>query len=214
MKTELNDRIFKRWTMCVLLALCVHVGASAQTTRMGLKPKSSSQPAEITKFFTGPPKEDSKYETGPLHIVYSDGTESVQTLPPYKASTEKEVVFNAVGFSDVHLAEDGQTLGWTVNVENCCTSYFIPFSVVVFRNKKILHTFSQGQMVWDWKFLQGGKQIEAVFGPVHGSDVGDDRLYDVKTGKLISEVFGDPENEALKPDAPEWAKRLQDHLNK
>ena len=151
--------------------------------------KTTGEPhnLEITRYFIEPPQEDSGYETGPLHIIYSDGTEIVKTLPALKASTEKETVFNAVGFSNVQLAEDRQTLGWTIDVENCCTSYPIPLNLVVFRGKQILHTFSLGQMIWGWKFVQGGKKLEIVSGTVHGSDVGDYQLYDVKTGKLISE---------------------------
>lgn len=58
---------------------------------------------------------------------------------------------------------------------------------------------------------EGGKQVAVVFG--HGPEVGDYRLYDVKTGKLVSEVWGDADTQSLKTDAPDWAKRLQDHLD-
>jgi len=137
----------------------------------------------------------------------------VKTLPPLKRSTDKEVIFNAVGFSDVGLARDRQTLGWAVNVQNCCTSYPVPISLVVFRNKRVLHTFEQGQMVWSWMFVDDGEQVAVVFGPVHGAEVGDYRLYGVKSGKLMSEVFGDAETQSLKMDAPHWAKQLQDHFH-
>ena len=197
----------------ILVGVCLSVWASAQPTETQKETKSASQTTEITRFFIEEPKEGSGYETGPLHIIYGDGTEFVKTLPPLKASTEKETVFNAVGFSGVQLAEDRQTLGWTINVENCCTSYSIPLSVVVFRHKQVLHTFDQGQMVWNWIFVQGGEHVAVVFGPTHGPEVGDYRLYDVKTGKLISEIWGDEDTQALKPSAPEWAKRLQDHLH-
>jgi len=140
--------------------------------------KNASQAAPITKFFIAQPAAGSGYETGPLHIIYADGTEVVQTLPPLKPRTDKEVAFNAVGFSGVELAQDRETLGWTINVENCCTSYSIPVSVVVFWHKQVLHTFSQGQMVWSWMFLDGGKQVAVVFGATHGPEIGDYRLYD------------------------------------
>lgn len=171
-----------------------------------------SPAAEITRFFVEGAKEDSGY-TGPLHILYDDGTEVVQTLPSPKASTDKERAFNAVGFSDVQLAADKQTLGWTINVENCCTSYPIPLSVVIFRHGRVLHTFAQGQMVWSWMFFLGGKRIAVVFGLTHGPEIGDYRLYDAQTGKLISEVSGDEDTQALKPDAPEWAQLLQEHFH-
>jgi hypothetical protein len=197
----------------MLVGVCVSVGALAQSTETRRETKSTSETAEITRFFIEEPKKDSGYETGPLHIIYDDGTEVVKSLPPLTASTEKETVFNAVGFSGVQLAADRQTLGWTINVENCCTSYSIPLSLVVFRHKQVLHTFDQAQMVWSWMFVQGGERVAVVFGPTHGPQVGDYWLYDVKTGKHISEVWGDEDTQALKPNAPEWAKLLQNHLH-
>ncbi len=68
-------------------------------------------------------------------------------------------------------------------------------------------------MVWDWMFVKGREQVAVVFGPTHGPEVGDYRLYDVKTGKLISEIWGDEDTQALKANAPHWAERLQDHLH-
>jgi hypothetical protein len=194
----------------MLVGVCLSIGASAQSTETQTKTKSTSQTAEIRRFSIEEPKKDSGYETGPLHIIDGDGTEIVKTLPPLKKEPDND---NAVGFSDVQLAEDRQTLGWTINVENCCTSYSIPTSVVVFRHKQVLHTFDQGQMVWSWMFVQGGERVAVVFGPTHGPEVGDYRLYDVKTGKLVSETWGDEDTQTLKLNAPEWAKRLQDHFH-
>jgi hypothetical protein len=135
-------------------------------------------------------------------------------VPPLRAASGQETVFHAVGFSGIELAQDQRTLGWTLEVENCCTSYSIPLSVVLFRDGRVLHTLDQGQMVWSWMFAQLGKQVAVVFGPTHGPEVGDYRLYDVKTGKLISEIRGDEDTQALKPDAPDWARQLQDHFHK
>ncbi|HEV2197656.1 MAG TPA: hypothetical protein VGR55_18870 [Candidatus Acidoferrum sp.] len=196
-----------------LLAVLLAATAFGQSSVTSQQTKDAAQTAQITKFFIAETEARSGYETGPLHIIYSDGTEIVQTLPPLKPSTDKEVVFNAVGFSGVELAQDQQTLGWTINFQNCCTSYSIPLSVVVFRNKQVLHTFNQDQMVWSWMFLEGGDQMAVVFGPTHGPEVGDYQLYDVKTGKLVSEVWGDADTQSLKKDAPDWAKRLQDRLH-
>ena len=209
----MKNRIVRTWIIGILVGVCLPFCTPAQSTGIQRKTTSTSQTAEITKFFIEEPKKDSAFETGPLHIVYGDGTEIVKTLPPLKASTKKETVFNAVGFSGVQLAEDRQTLGWTINIEYCCTSYSIPLTVAVFRHKQVLHTFDQGQMVWSWMFLQGGERVAVVFGPAHGPEVGDYRLYDVTTGKLISQVIGDHDTQALQPDAPDWAKRLQDHFH-
>ncbi len=207
----MKDRVLKRWIIPILAGACLSVGMSGQSTESQKKTKSDLQKPEITKFFIADPEEDSGYETGALHIIYSDGTEIVETLPPPKASTEKEAAFNAVGFADVQLAEDRQALGWTINVENCCTSYSIPLSVVVFRDKHVLHTFSDGMMVWSWKFLQGGKQVQAVFGPTHG-DFSEDLLYDVSTGKLISGAQDEQKTQTPKAEAPRLASTSGDDL--
>lgn len=206
----LKGHVSSRWMIRILTGLSICAAASAQSTDSPRKTKSTP-PAEITRFSVEEAKKDSGFETGPLHIIYSDGTKLVKTLPPLKSSTGSETIFNAVGFSGVQLAADGQTLGWTINVENCCTSYSIPFRVVVFRHKRVLHTFEQGQMVWDWMFLQGGERVAVVFGPTHGTAIGDYRLFDVKSGRLLSEIFGDTDTQALKSDAPAWARRLQEH---
>jgi hypothetical protein len=211
MRVRLKDRMFTPLVISMLVGVCLSIEASPQSTDVQKKTKSASQTAEIAEFFTEKPKRDSKFETGSLHIIYGDRTEIVKTLPSPKASAESAA--KAVGFSGVQLAEDRRTLGWTINVENCCTSYSIPFSVVVFRYKQVLHTFDQGQMVWSWMFVQGGKQVAVVFGPTHGSEVGDYRLYDVKTGKLISEVRGEVASQALEPNAPKWAKLLENHFH-
>ena len=206
--------------IALFAGLSMPVLAAAQTngtTKSDTRPTEHTQQpsggAKIIKFYVDEAASDSGYETGPLHILYSDGTHIIQKLPPLRKSTDKDIVFNAVGFSEMELADDGQTLGWAIQVENCCTSYSIPFSVVVFRSGKVLHGFESGQIVWNWMFVHGGKQLASVWGPTHGPEVGDYRLYDVKTGKLVSEVFGDDATQALKDDAPEWAKKLERRLH-
>jgi hypothetical protein len=209
----LKHEAFRRWIISLLIGACVPVLSSAQSSATQHKTKIASQDLQIVRAFIEDPIKDSGYETGPLHILYSDGTEVIKDLPPLERSTQKEVVFNDVAFTDVQLAEDRQTIGWTINVENCCTSYSIPMRVVVLRGKNVLHSFAPGPMIWGWMFVQGGARVALVVGPTHGPEVGDYQLYDVTTGKLISEVWGDEDTQALKPKAPAWAVRLQDHLH-
>ena len=75
--------------------------ASQATIRVA---NGSEQTAQITKFFIAEAASGSGYETGPLHIIYSDGTEIVQTLPPLKPSTDKEIVFKEV-YTVVHVVK-------------------------------------------------------------------------------------------------------------
>ena len=98
MEPDLKDRVFRRNMFPMLVGVCVSVGTFAQSTKTHIPTKSTSQTAEITRFFIEEAKEDSGYDTGPLHIIYDDGTEVVKKLP-LRASTQMETVFNAIGFS-------------------------------------------------------------------------------------------------------------------
>lgn len=198
----------QRFAQRILMALLVAAGLTISLPSQTDQAKMPSPSATITKFFIDEAQPESGYSTGSLHIIYSDGTEIVQKLPPLKKSTETETVFNAVGFSGIQLADDGRTLGWTVDVENCCTSYPIPLEVVVFRGGNVLHSF-QERVAWKWMFLPGSKQIAIVWGATHGPEVGDYQLYDIASGELQAEVFGDEDIQRLKPDAPDWAKALE-----
>lgn len=202
-----NSHVLLAYGLFLLLAACACAPAPGQSSRAAAKPNHKAR--EIARYFIDQPESGSGYETGPLHIVYDDGTDVLMKLPPLQKSTEKEVVFNDVGFSDVKLAADKQTIGWTIDVENCCTSYPLPLRVVVFRDGHVLREFDRMQMVQDWMFLNGGSRVAIVTGFPHGPHIGEYRLYETKTGKLLSEVFGDEKTQSLKPDAPQWAKLLE-----
>jgi hypothetical protein len=101
-----------------------------------------------------------------------------------------------VGCENVGIALDRRTVAWSVLIENCCTSYPVPVSVVVYRDsRKVL--LSPGQMVWDWRFIGRGDRISILSGPVHGS-ANTAFLYDSRTGKLLQLWNG-------KGPPPEWA---------
>ena len=184
--------------------LCLCSVAAAQFDRPQPAPR-----AYIAKFYIADASPGSAYETGPLHILYSDGTDMVQDIPPRKTSTETNIVFNQEGFADVQLAEDRKTIGWAETYDNCCTSYSVPLAIVVYRAGQVRCHLQSGQMVWNWMFLKGGKRVAIVWGPTHGPETGDYRLYDVNTCKVLSQLYGDEETQKLKPRAPEWAKALE-----
>ncbi len=207
-----RSNIVKVW-----LLLCLAVVANAQTKgryQPGVRTteidgRAPRGDAYIVKCYVDEAPPGSGYETGNLHIVYSDKTEVVERLQAKQKSTEHDVVFNEEGITDPKIAPDKRTAGWTENFDNCCTSYSIPLVLAVYSSgKRILH-IQQGQMVWYWIFRDGGKRVAAVWGTTHGPEVGDYQLYDVKTGRMLSEVFGDEETQSLKPDAPEWAKETE-----
>ena len=158
----------------------------------------------------------SGYETGSLHVVYSDQTEVTERLRPKEKGSKDSVVFNETAFAEPRVGEDKRTIAWTEQFENYGTSYSIPLVLAVYRSGNNIVEIQQGQMVWNWMLLEGGKRLAAVWGPVHSSDIGDYELYDTETGRMIDEVFADAEVagkngtvHGLGANAPVWAKQLE-----
>jgi hypothetical protein len=172
--------------------------------------------AYIVRYFVDEAAPGSGYETGSLHIIYSDKTEVVEKLPPKEKSAANSIVFNEDGISGPKVAADERTIAWTEQFDNCCTSYSIPLALAIYRSGKNIVHIQQGWMVWDWMFREGGKQVAAEWGPVHLSDIGDYQLYDAMTGRMIDAVMANEEIEGkngkihgLGPDAPAWARELE-----
>jgi hypothetical protein len=125
---------------------------------------------------------------GNAHVVFANGVD--KTINPRPEQ---------VGCADVSVADDGRTVGWSVLVENCCTSYRVPTSIVVYRDGH-QHVIATGQMIWKWHFIEKGSQIAVLSGPVHGR-ASEARLYDWH-GKQLASWDGNP-----KP--PAWARNWQ-----
>jgi hypothetical protein len=174
-----------------------------------IKVNVPAENAYIIKYYVDEPSPDSGYETGKLHIIYSDKTEVTERLLPKKKSTERNIVSNQEGITDVKVAPDKRTIGWAETFDNCGTSHSIPLVLAIYRSGSTILNVQQGQMLWYWTFRDGGKHVAAVWGPTHGPYGGDYQLYDVGTGHLVSEVFGDPTTQSLKADAPEWTKQIE-----
>ena len=122
---------------------------------------------------------------GKAHLLYRDGAERTPPTEPKQ-----------VGCDHVTVATDRRTVGWSVLVENCCTSYSIPTAVVVYHNGKQA-VISSGQMVWEWRFIKEGKRVAVLSGPVHG-DATEADLYDAHDGKALARWDG-------KGIPPTWA---------
>jgi hypothetical protein len=192
-------------------SLCAQTANGDQQT-VKFTPMKGNIPAKnayIIKYHVDEPSPNSGHETGNLHIVYSDKTEIVQTPRPKQRSTERNIVYNQEGITDVKAAPDKRTIGWAEIFDNCCTSYSIPLVLAIYRSGDTILEIQQGQMLWYWTFRDGGKHVAAMWGATHGPEVGDYQLYDAKTGHMISEVFGNSATQSLGADAPEWAKETE-----
>lgn len=129
---------------------------------------------------------------GKAHVVYRGG--AAQTLA---AETQQ------VGCEHIIVADDGHTVGWSVLVENGGTSYPITTAVVVYRDGK-KNVISSDQMIWEWRFLDKGKQVAVLSGPVHGGATAAN-LHEAHSGKVLAIWDG-------KGAPPEWAAGWEDQF--
>jgi len=131
-------------------------------------------------------------DVGTVHLVDSHGTDIV----PPKITDQKSCNLP-------RTSADKQTAGWQVNFENCCTSYDIPLTLVLYRAGKIVQTIAAGQMIYDWQFWANDK-VAISSGPTHGDFGRHLGLYDVTTGKLLKEWRGEQGD-----TPPAWGKGLR-----
>ncbi len=204
----------------LLIVAALALTSTGQTTAKRSQPppnaaKGKLKPgAYISSYCVADPGHSS-YETGPLHIVYSDGSQFKEPLAPKRVPANTHCPCcdtNEEGIINPQLADDRQTLGWLVEDDLCGQNYSLPLALVLFRSGSVLHWINPERIIWDWTFFQGAKFVGVSLGPSHGAGAPDEyKLYDVDTGRLVDRVVADRDQE-LKPDAPEWAKRLQDKL--
>jgi hypothetical protein len=131
-------------------------------------------------------------DVGTVHIMSASGDDMV---PPKEKGQ--------VGCSDAKISPDKRTAGWLVSYENCCTSYPIPLTVVLFRSGKVVQRIAPGQMVYDWHFWKNDS-VAVSDGPTHNPSGPKVRLYDIPSGKLLKEWSGEYGDKL-----PLWAEGLR-----
>jgi hypothetical protein len=128
-----------------------------------------------------------------VRITDSRGTEII----PKKEKRQQQC-------SSPKIADDRRTVGWLVEVPNCCTSYPIPLSLVVYRGGRVIRRFQPGQAIWDWQFLNAGNQVAFWIGPTHGEFVPHFELHDLPGGQLVAQWDGH-----LGDTHPAWVSGLK-----
>ena len=129
---------------------------------------------------------------GKAHVLYAGKSEKI--IPP-----EGE----QVGCGDLAIADDRRSVGWAVQVENCCTSYPIAVELVVLRDGKKT-VISSDQTIYQWRFVDHAEKVAMLSGPVHGGASQAD-LYDSRPGKKLKTWNGSG-------DAPKWAEGWKDEF--
>jgi len=141
-----------------------------------IAPRASAQ--NVSRAYCG--------KDGKAHVVYQGGAESTLSGEPVQ-----------VGCEPIAIGADGRTVGWSVLVENDGTSYPIATSVILSRDNKQT-VISPAQAVWEWRFIDGGKRVAVLSGPVHGG-ASEAKLHDAHSGKVLATWQG-------AGTAPDWAK--------
>jgi hypothetical protein len=147
---------------------------------------SEADSAKLSKAYIG--------QDGLAHVITEGGED--RAIP--KADGQ-------VAVADPKLAPDDRTAGWLIEQDNCCTSYPIPTRIGIYRDGKTI-LLNSGLMVYSWNFRNGGKQVVASIGTVHGMELADFVLFDSRIGKVLKEWSG-----ASDQKAPEWTKDLGVH---
>lgn len=147
-------------------------------------------------------------QDGQVHITLEGKPEFVA---PREVRTEKQRMGDSedrqATVESPVVASDKRTVAWIVNFPNCCTSYPIPLTLIVFRNGKIVHRFSD-RPIFKFEFQAGGRQIAYVMASLHGQPDGHCVLRDTVTGKVLEEWFdwkGTP--------LPAWAGSFSDYVD-
>jgi len=132
-------------------------------------------------------------EDGKAHVVYATGRTSVIHPEPKQ-----------VGCTYISIADDKHTVGWATLVENCCTSYPIAVALVVLKDDKKI-VIPSPEMVWEWRFIDGGKRLVLLSGPVHGR-AAEAGLYDAQSGRKLESWDGSD-------SPPRWAEGWEDDFS-
>ena len=112
-----------------------------------------------------------------MHIITDDGRE---VLPPL----EKD----QVGCGSPQISEDRTEAGWLIESDNCCTSYPISTTLVVFRFGKGTRRFESGMAIMGWGFVAHGRQVMFHTDVLHGDSAPHDEIRDVETGRLVRQT--------------------------
>lgn len=138
---------------------------------------------------------------GNVRIVCIDGKE---ILPD--AEKDQNVC------SSILLAEDKQTVGWLVyynsdSPNHCCGS---ALTLVIWKDGNIIDRFRPLQVIFQWHFLDTGKQVAFRTEYLHGG-IYHCELREVATGKLIAQYDPDVNQDNLpieNQNIPKWVEDL------
>jgi hypothetical protein len=107
-----------------------------------------------------------------------------------------------VGFEQAAISPDRSTVGWLALYPNCCTSYPLPLTLVLFRDGRILRKiYGDGTPIWKWNFVGDGSRIALRQETAHGSMNTHYELREASSGRRIATY-----DSADHRPVPKWAR--------
>ncbi|MGH9439459.1 MAG: hypothetical protein ACRD22_16615 [Terriglobia bacterium] len=133
--------------------------------------------------------------SGQLHIKTVNGKEVLAPKLPHQSQ-----------FGAPALSLDHTTVGWLAEFEDTSSPSPIDpdaFTLVLYRNGRILRLVSGDPIIWDWKFERGGKVVAYSTGSRHGG-ANECLLIDIDSGKVLKDWLTSSSGQA-----PSWAEQLR-----
>lgn len=146
------------------------------------------------------------FAQGPALRVYADTRNNVHVISASGRDTIIAPERTQVGISAIKVAEDNRTAGWLVLFKDPDGGSPVAGKLVVWRDGRIIRSFTADQVFWSWAFDHGAEQAAYHIGPTHGETNSHCELHDLRTGRLLSSWDGDLDSS----QRPAWTKKL-DH---
>lgn len=162
--------VFRKLLFLCLVGLISLCSSSAQTGSKRKRTRTPAKNARIVDF--------SVADGTPLHISFSDGTDKEIPLEKGRFGDRRQESFEAI-----QIAEDGKHMGWLVDYMICAQNYPCHAELVIYQpGQKLKYIPPPHGVIWDWQFVEGGKQVLVRSGFPHGDDTGISTIYDTDTG--------------------------------
>ena len=146
---------------------------------------------------------------GNLHIMTTNGRAIVVAKPDDQRSVETQKAY----FEKPVVSKNQRAVGSRVFYPNCCTSYEIPLTLVVYADGRT-HRFTGSDLpVFLWHFADDGATVAFSQEPVHFGCSIHYELREIRSERLVDsadvpEPCGqDPTPQPVK--VPEWVNRLE-----
>ena len=146
---------------------------------------------------------------GDLHITTTNGREIVVSKSDDKPSVETQQPY----FEKPVLSSARRAVGSRVFYPNCCTSYEIPLTLVVYADGRT-HRFTGSNLpIFLWHFADDGATVAFRQEPVHFGCSVHYELREIRSERLVESVDvpepcgQDPNPQPVK--VPEWVTRLE-----